>query len=132
MNDLGWTPVLNGEIYCSPRCGGCCTKAAHDRAQEQAAALCATLGAGWMPRVWENLGWYCEAVKGNCRISPPRWRSDRYMLMWNFPILAKDNKVPQIVSHGDDPLEMLGQARQDARTWIARIEAELAIISEGE
>lgn len=128
MSELGWTPVLNGEIYCSPRCGCRCKKAAYDKAQAEAVALCATLGPGWEPRVWENCGWHCEATKGNCRVIPPRGHSDNHLLMWDFPVLAGDNKVLQIIAHGTDPLELLGNARQDARTFIARIDAELASV----
>ena len=57
---LSWKPQLNGEIYCSPACGGGCTKAAHDDAKKNAAELARQVGPGWTPRVWENLGWhYC-------------------------------------------------------------------------
>jgi hypothetical protein len=68
MPGLSWKPQLHGEIYCSPACGGRCTKAAHDAAQEQAAALATRLGPGWTARVWENLGWHFSAISSCKRI----------------------------------------------------------------
>lgn len=136
MAGLEWAPVLKGEIYCSPRCGMNCKKADHDKAHAAAAACCAILGAGWEPRVWENWGWNWSADKAGCSIrrSHPD-RDPNYSLMWNLPALRSEGKfasVPQIILSGPDPLELLGLARQDARTFIARIEAELAAVGEGE
>jgi hypothetical protein len=56
-----WTPREQGDIYCAPACGRGCTKAEHQRAVDGANKLCALLGTGWIPRVWENLGWYYTA-----------------------------------------------------------------------
>ena len=39
-----WTPVLNGDLFCSPRCGCGCTKAEYDLACESANALAARMG----------------------------------------------------------------------------------------
>lgn len=131
MTNARREPVLNGKFFCSPSCGMGCTLADHDKAHVDAAELCATMGVGWEPRVWENWGWKWEAAKGGCTIS--RHYPDRdpnYSLMWNLPVMG--SSVPQIILNGPDPLELLGQARQDARTWMARIEAELAAVSEGE
>jgi hypothetical protein len=63
-----WTPVLNGDVYCSPACGGRCKKAEFDRVSEQAGVLAAQLGSGWMPIVWENLGWHFQVKKGSFTI----------------------------------------------------------------
>lgn len=62
---LSQEPVLNGKIYCSPWCGGKCTKAAHDGAVKRAKALAKRCGPGFKPRVWENLGWHYSAVSAN-------------------------------------------------------------------
>jgi hypothetical protein len=64
-----WTPVRNGEVYCSPACGHKCTYKAFEYATAGAAALIAELGEGWMPRVWENGGWHFEATKGTARVN---------------------------------------------------------------
>lgn len=127
----GWTPVLNGDLYCSPRCGCRCKKAEYDLAHANAAELAHHLGEGWEPRVWENCGWYWEATKGECRIGPhiaagrEKDGKPSYMLMWNFEPISSDNKVPQIVLHGSNPGDLLGLAKQDARTFMARMEAQL-------
>lgn len=135
MIDQGWEPVLSGEIYCSPRCGGRCKLADHNAAHDKADALLAIMGDGWEKRVWENLGWWWEVRKGDCRISPhaPAGREGdepRLMLMWDLPAITSEGSrwasVPQIILHGSDPVALVGLAKQDARTFIARIEAALS------
>lgn len=64
-----WTPVLCGEIFCSPACGFNCTKHDFDLAASKAAALVSQLANGWQPRVWENCGWHFEAVKRGATVS---------------------------------------------------------------
>lgn len=58
-----WTPKLSGTVYCSPACGGGCTKADFDKATTSAQHLANRLGHGWFAHVWENLGWHWEANK---------------------------------------------------------------------
>lgn len=67
-----WTPILDGDVYCSPACGGGCKKADFDQATESANALVAQLGIGWQPRVWENLGWHYEATKRSATVTADR------------------------------------------------------------
>lgn len=67
-----WTPVLRGDIYCSPGCGGQCKKADYDKAVEQAGFVAAALGYGWKPHVFENLGWHYEVTKGQGTVTPNR------------------------------------------------------------
>jgi len=55
-----WTPVLRGATYCSPDCGGRCTRASYDRAVAKSIKLANRMGDGWMTRVWENLGWHYQ------------------------------------------------------------------------
>ena len=50
-----WTPVLNGDVFCSPACGHECKKADYDRAVEAANALAARMGYRWEVEVWENV-----------------------------------------------------------------------------
>lgn len=71
MDTARQTPVSqpNG-VYCSPRCGFKCTRAAFNQAHEEAAALCKELGEGWEPRIWENWGWNYEAVSIHMRVTP--------------------------------------------------------------
>ena len=53
------------KIYCSPACGGNCTKADYDRAVREAKKLLKTLrGQGWTAIVYENLGWYFKVKAG--------------------------------------------------------------------
>ena len=59
---LSWDPVRRGATYCAPACGRGCTHAEYMRANRSASALCASLGGGWKPHVWENLGWHPKAV----------------------------------------------------------------------
>ena len=67
-----WTPIQDGEVYCSPACGADCTYASYLKALSDSCELCDRLGDGWMPIVWENLGWHYKAVSqsGTIRIYP--------------------------------------------------------------
>lgn len=77
-NDQGWTPVLQGEIYCSPACDAGCTKAAFDEATRKAEALAKALGPNWTPDVWENLGWYhCAALRKSVVTVHPEYRGNQ-------------------------------------------------------
>ena len=66
----GRTPIRNGDIYCSPRCGGQCTYEQYQAAVAGADELVRILGEGWEPCVWDNLGWHYEARKGCCVVKP--------------------------------------------------------------
>lgn len=68
-----WTPVRQGNIYCSPACGGrgaTCTWASYQHAERSAAELAKKLGPEWKPEVWENLGWFwaVQSVDGHIRV----------------------------------------------------------------
>lgn len=105
MTKNRWKPVLNGNIYCSPACGGKCTKAEHDDAQEAGEILAALLGPGWRPRVWENMGWHYSAEipgarKGHSTIAdiyPPSSSRGRYWVSINAP--------QQVTAEHKDPVE---------------------------
>jgi hypothetical protein len=70
---LSWEPRRVGPIFCSPACGGGCTREQFRVATREADALCKTLDQttplkGWTPYVWENLGWHYKAVSPCGRI----------------------------------------------------------------
>lgn len=67
---LSWKARLCGGVFCAPACGRGCTKAEYDEACRRARALARVLGRGWKPRVWENLGWHYNAVRGTLKVSP--------------------------------------------------------------
>lgn len=68
--DRRWLPVLRGDIYCSPACGGNCTKSAYDNAVMVSNRLASQLGDGWIPEVFENMGWYWKVQKGDLTVRP--------------------------------------------------------------
>ena len=67
-----WTPVLNGDRYCSPACGSGCTRQQHDAAQVLAEETAQALGGAFEAHVWENLGWHASARTPHCGVHPPR------------------------------------------------------------
>lgn len=62
MNNSGWTPIKNGEEYCSPLCGGKCTYSAYLRAIENGDKLASQAGKGYTRVVRENVGWHFSAI----------------------------------------------------------------------
>ncbi len=72
----GWTPIRRAHVYCSPLCGGGCTYGEYNRAVKNAADLCARLGAGWKPEVWENLGWHWRVSNGLVEVHNSKWQND--------------------------------------------------------
>lgn len=112
--DPGWTPILLGQNYCSPRCGRGCTKKEHDAAVEKAKDLAEKLGPRWSPVVWENLGWhYCaKSDLGEVHRFGPRyyWAS-----------LHAGEK--QFIGEATTPKKAVDKALQSARDLIALVEA---------
>ena len=62
---LSWEAVEEGLRYCAPACGRGCTSRERDITEAKAELLAQTLGPGWTPKVWENLGWH-YAVRSPC------------------------------------------------------------------
>lgn len=63
-----WTAVRDGDLYCSPACGGRCTFAAFEAATREADELVRQLGPKWTAQVWENLGWHYVAEVAGLRV----------------------------------------------------------------
>lgn len=109
-----WTPKRRGKIYCSPACGLGCTHAEFMTATRKAKALVKRLGAGWKPRVWENLGWHYEAVKGE----PVRDIHDHLIEViphrgCGYTIYLQTN--PQIVVEHKNPIRGVSKAMHQAQ-----------------
>lgn len=133
MTDHDWTPRLSadGQFYCSPACGGghFCRKEWHDKAVEAADALCARLGDGWKPHVWENLGWHYHVSKGVATIYQSGKGEDAAFSAWIEPGVIQDRAI-QIIATADTPEDALGFATQDARTLASRIAEVLSQIND--
>lgn len=84
---LSWRPIRKGIFYCSPACGGNCTRSAFNSATKCAEDLKKfldnTVGGKWRTHVWENLGWHCEVVQGtlSIHIHHNYGSPDSYMIM---------------------------------------------------
>jgi hypothetical protein len=94
-----WTPRLVGNVFCSPACGGDCKKADFDNSTEAARMLAAQLGRGWIPRVWENLGWHFEVNKGVATVSLER--CGKYSACIEFSII--DQRIDKVSALDADP-----------------------------
>ncbi len=108
-NEDKWKPrSLPGGVYCSPACGGKCTKAKYDLAVRDGKSLAERMGKGWVYDVWENLGWHYAVQKGVASISFSTWHGDsRYTIYFNT--------VPQVVISAETPENALRFAVQKAR-----------------
>lgn len=132
-----WAPVSNGLFYGSPACCGArlCTRAAFDQATVEAKALAQRLGTGWVPRVWENLGWHYEVIKGIVSVSPHidgsscggGWKVREYWCSIGG-VHDDAHSIPQFTAAATTPEDALGNAIQDARTTVRRIEGVLAAL----
>jgi hypothetical protein len=111
-----WTPVLNGESYCSPACGYPCTKAMHDAALEKAAKLAATLGPGWKADVWENLGWHYRAISacGRIKVHAAEWAGCR--TTYTAFVGEPGSGGGRWAEHGDTPAKAVANAIAKAKT----------------
>jgi hypothetical protein len=119
-DSLRWKPILTPDgIYCSPACGGRCTKSAFDLATSKAAELAARMGPGWKPNVWENLGWHWQIDKGAVQIYSPR--EDGYTAMFNG--------IHQFIAKASTPEDALGFLIQDIRTVISKLQSEVEAIA---
>lgn len=101
ISERNQPPVLKGKTYCAPWCGRGCTKAEYNRALAGATALARRLGAGWKPRVWENLGWHFEADKGVMSVMVNRYGSSvshTCYLNTNPQFIAKDKSPKKAVA----------------------------------
>ena len=97
--DPRYAPVKDGKLYCSPACGNGCTYAAYLKAKDAAAKLCKQLGQKWKPRVWENLGWYHEAVLGDYVMHVHRIISGAYMAQLRQTKFCATAKTPRAAIH---------------------------------
>jgi len=61
-------PQHRGKKYCAPFCGRGCTWDEFQTAKRDAKKLATSLGKGWKPNVWENLGWHYSAISPCGRI----------------------------------------------------------------
>ena len=113
QENVGWTPVLsdNGEIYCSPGCGGRCKKADFDLATERADRLCEQLGDGWNPQVWENLGWHYSVVL-DLRRDRPSPHKDRAHVEIHPAHSWKDGKVSYLCFFNSAGGQVMGESTE--------------------
>lgn len=125
----GWVPIVRGNIYCSPRCGFLCQKAAYDRAVKEGAELAVRMGAGWTSRVWENCGWHYEAVKGVASIMP-NIHGGKCSGDWTIEGYTADlqSGVVQIIERAPTPEDALGYALQQLRGVERQIAADCAAL----
>lgn len=117
--DQKWIPVLKGEIFCSPACGGKCKKSAYDKAIQISNEIAAQLGEGWLPKVYENLGWHWKVEKGNLQVSSATNGYNAVMqfkLDQNYHFNAKDL----------DPRKAVQKVRAQLQDVIGKLERQFS------
>ena len=124
--NLRWTPVRRGATYCSPDCGRGCTHREYRRATTGAAKLCAALGRGWTPRVWENLGWHHAAISPCKRIKVHPSGSRSVRDGWNAFLSNAGESGGLWVGHGRTAKGAVRDVVRIAKAEVARLAAMVA------
>jgi hypothetical protein len=127
--ERSFEPIAHGAIYCSPRCGFRCLRAAYDRAIKEGAALSARMGSGWQSHVWENCGWHYSVVKGIATISP-EIHGGALSGTWTiggYTANLQSGDV-QVTERAPAPEDALGYALQRLRGIERRIAADCAAL----
>lgn len=117
MPSAEWTPILDGEIYCSPACGGRCKLEDFRTATRKARELAASLGLEWRPVVNENLGWHWKTQLGEVWVIPSR--AGKYTAGWGAHS-----------SSGETPREALTALSERIREQRDRLSAALDTIED--
>lgn len=119
------TPVLNGDIYCSPACGMACKKAEFDAVSEQARIVAFQLGSGWEPHVWENCGWNFEVKKGMATVSAER--DGGYLAQLEFTM--SENQFEYLREVSPDPRAAVEAVGEIMKARILALQRALSSVS---
>lgn len=104
-----------GVRYCGDCCGHGCTFEEYERACKGAAGLTKRLGNGWMPLVWENLGWFYAAVSvgGNMKVHAYEGSLDETCTDYQA-FFGSSGPGGRWVAHGNTPEEAIRAVVQQA------------------
>lgn len=108
---------MKSRIRCADWCGRGCTEAEFQAAKKGAARLVKQLGTGWIPRVWENLGWHFAArTKTNMLHVHPSHKG--------FVAFISEDRGPggRWSAHGRTPREAVGKAVKEFRMEFLKLE----------
>lgn len=123
-----WTPVANGQEYCSPACGMGCTMKAYKAAVASSDDLAKRLNkhgtTNWKPRVWENGGWHFAvemklSSKGFCSVHHRNRHEDAYVCYFNA-------NSGQHLGSGDTAEEAIKEALESAEKTIKTLTKDLS------
>lgn len=122
MRNFRAKPRLRGAIYCSPWCGGNCTKASFDSVTERAEKLAKHMGPGWRPIVHENLGWHGRVVKGREALAEITFdrKRDGYT--------AWVQTRPQFIVRGTNAKAALAEALRQADEHVKNVQRAVRLI----
>lgn len=94
-------------------------------AYREAHAMAAQLGSGWIPRVWENLGWYWTVRKGPIEIRPRH--GGGYAAEFRCPMDAGGwRNLVQLWVDGDTPWEALHNCLEQGRSMASIFSSQLS------
>lgn len=116
-----WKPRKRGAIYCSPACGAKCLKADYDRCVREADALAKLLGPGWVPRIWENLGWHYEVGKDVATVWPNLRHSSRRGGGWTIMSYTASLSILPEWQTGKTATVALGRVLREAEVSARRL-----------
>lgn len=91
------------------------------------------MGPGWEPYIWENGGWHYRVEKGvmavYVNLKQGGWRSGIWEVA-NYSAWINGEK--QFICNAETPEDALGFATQEARSFIDRLQGQLAVLYQEE
>lgn len=114
---LSWKAIRRGKQYCAPACGGGCTFEAYQKAKESAKRLASQLGPGWTYRVFENLGWHFNVLKGQITVRRNRF-SGSYTAFFNA-------RMHQTIGESRSPKKAIQNAVDSMTSYVQSLTTDL-------
>ena len=119
MSAPSWKAKRHGAIYCAPACGSGCTWAAYQKAIRDGSALARELPPGFLPHVWENMGWHYAATRKTPGAEIQVHPCNHQGRVISYTVFLNGTK--QFVTNGRTPAIALNKAILAARAYLKQL-----------